>query len=154
MNVNGKCTGNCCIRKGWPKHRGRDCSFIRRQGFKTSANVIHLVEDSLVIFPDTEMEYKSHFKVQHIQLLGRKKTTGKGFCFNIPAILLLIEKIEYPQWLAKLLSGHISRFIITELLGRKKTRKGFCFYIPAFYLLIEKIEVHFDKDQFEPRPKD
>ncbi|XP_071793324.1 arylacetamide deacetylase-like 2 [Asterias amurensis] len=29
-----------------------------------------------------------------IQLLGSKKTTGKGFCFDIPAIYLLIEKIE------------------------------------------------------------
>ena len=25
VNGNGKCTGNCCIRKGWPKHFGRDC---------------------------------------------------------------------------------------------------------------------------------
>ncbi|XP_071798876.1 uncharacterized protein [Asterias amurensis] len=131
-------------------------SFIRRRGFKTSANVIHLVEVSIVIIPGTEMELKSHFKVQHIQLLGRKKTMGKGFCFDIPAIYLLMEKIEYAQYWAKLLSGHLSRFIIIiQLLGSKKTTgKGFCFDIPAIYLLIEKIEVHFDKDQFEPRPKD
>ena len=74
------------------------------------------------------------FEVKHMRVLAQKTLT-------IIRSLSLTRGFLMSSIVSLLLSGHISRFIITELLGRKKTRKGFCFYIPAFYLLIEKIEV-------------